>query len=152
MKMRFISWLFLGLVSCAYAETDVFVSADAASGGDGSRGKPYQSLTQARDGLRAARKAGTLKAGEAVTVSLEPGVYSLSASFELNSSDSGTASAPVVYRARKIGTARIQGGVALEAAAFKPVSDAAVLARLDESVRGKVLELLREAGLVDAGA
>ena len=139
MKMRFISWLFLGLVSCAYAETDVFVSADAASGGDGSRGKPYQSLTQARDGLRAARKAGTLKAGEAVTVSLEPGVYSLSASFELNSSDSGTASAPVVYRARKIGTARIQGGVALEAAAFKPVSDAAVLARLDESVRGKVL-------------
>ena len=131
-------WLVLGMVSCAYAEVEVYVSADAAAGGDGSRHKPYQTLTQARDGIRALRKAGTLKSGEAVTVHVEPGVYPLNASFELSAADSGTADAPVVYRARESGKARIQGGVALEPASFKPVTDAAVLSRLDAAVRDKV--------------
>jgi hypothetical protein len=132
-------WLVLGMVSCAYAEFEVYVSADAAAGGDGSRQKPYQTLTQARDGIRALRKAGTLNSGEAVTVHVGPGVYPLNASLELNSEDGGTAEAPVVYRAWRSGTARIQGGMALVPGSFKPVTDAAVLSRLDAAVRDKVL-------------
>ena len=50
--------LVLIMVSCANAELEVYVSADAAAGGDGSRHKPYQTLTQARDGIRTLRKAG----------------------------------------------------------------------------------------------
>jgi hypothetical protein len=136
--MRLAVWFALGVVSCACAERDVYVAADAAAGGDGGKHKPYQTLTQARDCIRAARKAGTLKRGEAVTVYVEPGVYRLESSFELNAEDGGTAGAPVVYRAQKRGKARIQGGVALEPSAFKPVTDATVLARLDAAARGKV--------------
>ena len=93
--------LVLIMVSCANAELEVYVSADAAAGGDGSRHKPYQTLTQARDGIRTLRKAGKLPSGEAVTVAVEPGVYPLDSSFELSAADSGTAEAPVVYRARE---------------------------------------------------
>lgn len=137
--MRLAVWLTLGMVSCVCAEQDVYVAADAAAAGDGARRRPYQTLTQARDGIRAARKEGTLKSGEAVTVYIAPGVYRQESSFELNAEDSGTAGAPVVYRAQKRGKARIQGGLALEPSAFKPVTDATVLARLDPAVRGKVL-------------
>ncbi|MCB9941282.1 MAG: right-handed parallel beta-helix repeat-containing protein [Planctomycetaceae bacterium] len=130
--------LVLIMVSCANAELEVYVSADAAAGGDGSRHKPYQTLTQARDGIRTLRKAGKLPSGEAVTVAVEPGVYPLDSSFELSAADSGTAEAPVVYRARESGNARLQGGIALEPASFKPVTEAAVLSRLDAVVRDKV--------------
>lgn len=135
----FSLWLVLGVVSCADAELQVYVSADAAADGDGSRQKPYPTLTQARDGIRARRKAGTLKRGDAVTVYVEPGVYPLPASFELHAEDGGTVGAPVVYRASEADPARLQGGVALEPASFQPVTDAAVRSRLDAAVRERVL-------------
>ena len=137
--MRIVAGLVLGLVSCACAELNLYVSSEAEAGGDGGRRKPYQTLVQARDGIRAARKAGALKSGEAVTVSVEPGVYRQERSFELNAEDGGTAGAPVVYCAQKRGKARIQGGLALEPSAFKTVTDEAVLSRLDAAARGKVL-------------
>jgi len=128
----------LGLASCACAEMDVYVSADAAAGGDGGKRKPFQTLVQARDAVRAARKAGTLKSGEAVAVRVGEGTYRLENAFELTAEDGGTAEAPVVYCAQKRGKAHIQGGLSLSPSDFKPVSDAAVLARLDPSVRDKV--------------
>ena len=132
-------WLALGMAARGYAEREFYVSADTAAGGDGSRHQPFQTLTQARDGIRTARQAGTLKSGEAVTVNVESGVFRLSGSFELTAKDSGTAEAPVVYRARASGQARVWGGVALEAASFKPVTEASVRSRLDAAVRDKVL-------------
>jgi hypothetical protein len=138
MMMRLALCLALGMVSCSHAEVVVCVSPGAAPGGDGSRLKPYQTLVQARDGIRTLRKAAALKSGDAVTVYLEPGDYPLRASFELTAADSGTAEAPVVYRARESGKARLLGGIALEPASFKPVTDASVLSRLDASVRDKV--------------
>ena len=137
--MRLVMGFALGVVSCACAELNVYVAAEAAAGGDGSRRAPLQTLTQGRDAVRAARKAGTLKSGEAVTVQVGPGVYRLESSFELTSEDGGTAEAPVVYCAQKRGKARIHGGVTLEPSAFKPLTDASVLARLDPATRGKVL-------------
>jgi len=69
----------------------------------------------------------------------EQGVYPLADSFELSAEDGGTAAAPVVYRAQKRGKAHIQGGIALDPSTFVAVREPDVLARLDESVRGKVL-------------
>ena len=138
MKMRWALCLVLAMAAYAQAEVAVFVSPAATPDGDGSRQKPYQTLVQARDAIRALRKAGTLKAGEAVTVCLQPGNYPLNASLELTAADSGSAAAPVIYRASESGKARLQGGVTLDPAAFKPVTDAAVLARLDPAVRDKV--------------
>lgn len=137
MKYRSL-WLVLAMVSCASADVELYVSADAAAGGDGTRQAPYQTPVQARDAIRSQRKAGTLKSGDAVTVWVQPGVYPLQASLELTAADSGTAEAPVVYRAREKGKARLQGGITLDPAAFVPVGDAAVRARLDASVRDKV--------------
>lgn len=71
---------------------------------------------------------------------IAPGDYPLTATFELTVADGGTAAGPVVYRASKQGEARIHGGVILAADAFRPVSDAAVLDRLDPAARGVVVE------------
>lgn len=120
------------------ATVDLCVSAHAAPGGDGSRQKPFQTPAQARDAIRELRKAGKLAGNEAVTVYLETGDYALSASWELTAADGGTAEAPVVYRARDARKSRLQGGVALDPASFKPVTDSAVLSRLDPAVRAKV--------------
>jgi len=123
----------------AFAKHEIYVAADAAAGGDGGKRAPYQTLAQARDGLRAARQSGAVKSGEAVTVYVGPGVYRLDATFELKEEDGGTAGAPVIYRALKRGQARIHGGHTLDAASFRPLTDARVLARLDPAARGKVL-------------
>lgn len=116
-----------------------FVSPTAAPQGDGSKDRPFQSLVQARDTLRSARRAGTLKPGAPITVYLTPGDYRLDSTFELTTEDSGAPGSPVVFRAQQAGTARLQGGLALPSAAFQKVTDAAVLARLQAGARGQVL-------------
>lgn len=138
----------MGLVLGASAEHKVYVSADAEAGGNGERRSPYQTLTQARDGIRAARQSAALQAGEPVTVYVGAGVYRLDATFELAGQDGGTAEAPVVYRALKRGQARIHGGPALAPASFQPLTDERVLARLDPAVRSRVLacDVSAEAG------
>ena len=148
--MRWSACLVLGMVSCVCIGAELHVSTNAAGGGNGSRQAPYQTLTQARDAIRVMRKAGTLKSGEAMTVILESGVYRLGASFELASADGGTADAPVVYRARERGKARLQGGIGLEPSSFKPVTDPAVLSRLDAAVRDKVVMCDLSARVQDA--
>ena len=86
------------------------------------------------------KAADGLPAG-GITVWIRHGVYHPSASFELGPEDSGPADAPIVYRAYRNEKVRISGGKAVDPSHFKPVTDAAVLARLDESARGHVLAL-----------
>jgi hypothetical protein len=138
MRMCLALWFVLGVASHAYAERDIYVAADAAAGGDGSREHPYQTLTQTRDRIRSLRKTGAVRSEEAITVHIDPGVYPLTASFALRAEDSGTAEAPVVYRAAEFGTARLQGGISLDPAWFQPVQDAAVLSRLNTAARDKI--------------
>jgi hypothetical protein len=121
------------------AETELYVAADAAAGRRRFSAPPLSNVGAVVTGLRSARKAGTVKSGEQVTVYVEPGVYPLADSFELSAEDGGTAAAPVVYRAQKRGKAHIQGGIALDPSTFVAVREPDVLSRLDESVRGKVL-------------
>lgn len=136
-----VGLVFALLATAAPAAPDytVRVSPTAPAGGDGSAQAPLQSLAQARDAVRAARRAGKLPAGQAVTISLAPGTYRLTNTFELEAGDGGAPGAPVVYRAETPGTARLQGGATLAPAAFGPVTDPAVLARLDPAVRDHVL-------------
>ncbi|MCF6311886.1 MAG: right-handed parallel beta-helix repeat-containing protein [Verrucomicrobiales bacterium] len=121
------------------AAVEYHVSASAKAGGDGSGKAPFQTLQQARDGIRAARKSGLVKKNEAVTVSIAAGVYRLQQTLEFSKDDGGTAKAPVIYRAARPGAVRIRGGVTLKPADFAPLADQAVLARLDPAVRSKVL-------------
>ncbi len=110
---------------------------------------PVATLARARDLIRAMKQAGGLPAG-GVTVELAAGVYEQAQPFELTAEDSGTVAAPIVYRAAAGAEVRVVGGK--ELTNFQPVTDPAVLARLDESVRGQVLVAdLKALGITDFG-
>lgn len=125
----------------------------STTGGDahvGTKEKPFATLERARDAWRGAKKAGPPKA--AVTVWLSGGVYRLQKSFVLDAQDSGTAEAPVVYRAALGQTVRLIGGKQIPSSAFKPVSDIAALKRLDPAAHGKVMQAdLKAIGITNYG-
>lgn len=137
------------MVTSVYAARDVYVSANAAAGGNGGQGTPFRTLTEARDFIRAARKANKPDSNDAFTVHIGDGVYRLDATFDLTSQDSGSAEARVTWRAENTGQARIHGGITLDANAFQPVSDESLRSRLEESVRDKVRVL--DLTVVDPG-
>ncbi len=100
----------------------------------------------ARDAISAAR-AGGADPG-AVEVVVAPGTYPVAETIAFDERDSGTAEAPIVYRAAEKGEATFTGGVPLSG--FRPVTDAAVLDRLPEEARGWVVEVdLGAMGLTD---
>ncbi len=131
--------VFCGVISDTLAQRTLHVAPDAAPGGDGSREKPFRSPQEARDALRAARKAGRIPENETVVVNLAAGRYRLESTLVLGPEDGGTETAPVIYRAETPGTARLQGGRSLEPTLFQPVREEAILLRLAESVRDRVL-------------
>jgi hypothetical protein len=129
----------LGVSTATYANSDIYVTVDAPAAGDGTRQAPFQTLVQARDAIRAKRKAGVIKSGEPVTVHVGPGAYRLESSFNLTAEDGGTPDAPVVYRALEPRSARLRGGIPLQESDFKTVTDQNVLSRIDEAARGRII-------------
>jgi len=127
MKKNILFITFVSLFVCCglleSGERSFFVSPDVQDGGDGSKGKPFKSLIQARDSIRNLRKNGSLKSNEAVTVYLSPGVYNLDAAFELTSEDSGFKGAPVIYKAQKNNTAHFYGGTVIPPGEFQYLID-----------------------------
>jgi len=110
---------------------------------------PLASLQRARDLIRQMKKSGALPAG-GVRVELAPGFYQREATLELTAEDSGTEAAPIEYAARAGGPVTISGGRIVRG--FGPVTDPAVLQRLPEEARGKVLQAdLRAQGVSDFG-
>jgi parallel beta-helix repeat protein len=127
----------------------LYVSAHGSDVGEGSRAHPFATLERARDAVRELKRArgGLPKWGVAIGID---GVLALERTFELGPEDSGTAQAPVEYRARGPGRAALIGGRVL--GGFVPVTDAEVLARLEPAARGRVLQCdLRACGVSDFG-
>jgi hypothetical protein len=116
-----------------------------AAGSDG----PFATLERARDAIRELKKASALPAG-GVSVLIRAGDYVLDNTFALSAQDSGTAPAPICYRAQPGEQVRLLGGRVVTD--FRPVSDPAVRARLDESAREHVVEAdLKALGVTDFG-
>ncbi len=113
------------------------VSPTGADANDGTAEQPFLTLERARDQIRSLKQRGSLPEG-GVEVMIHAGEYRVARTFTLGADDSGTATAPVVYRAAGDGVPRFSGGLRLQS--FKPVSDAAVLARLPAESRGRVWE------------
>ena len=85
-----------------------------------------------------------------VTVEAAGGTYALSAPLELTTEDSGTADAPITYRAARNQTVRLSGGHTVTG--FVPVTNPDVRARLDPTVRDKVVQAdLKAQGITDYG-
>jgi len=113
------------------------VAPDGNDAGDGSAAKPFASLERARDAVRAVKARGPLPAG-GVAVLVHAGEYAVKDTFKLTAQDSGTPAAPIVYRAADGRRPTFRGGIRV--GGFAPVRDAAVLARLPQEARGKVLQ------------
>lgn len=101
--------LFCCLLASGLGAADLYVAPAAKSSEppDGSRRRPFTSLTQARDAIRAARKAGC---SEAWTVHVDTGFYPVNEPIVFSPEDSGTADAPVTYRGRGADRSRLCGG------------------------------------------
>lgn len=124
---------------------DFFVSPTGLDTQDGTKAKPFATLERARDAVRTRKGAG----GK-VTVWLRGADYLRTNALELSPADSGTARAPVIWSAYQNEKVRLLGGQVLSG--FKPLTDEALLMRLDPSTRGHVLHLdLRVLGLTRFG-
>ena len=115
------------------------------SGTDG----PFATLERARDAIRQLKALQGLPKGGAA-VELRGGVYELRQTFELGKEDSGLPDSRIVYRSRPGETVRLVAGKVVNG--FQPVTDAAVLDRLDPAARGNVFQAdLHALGISDCG-
>lgn len=115
--------------------------------GDGSAGQPFASLERARDEIRARRQAGSIPEG-GVEVLVHPGEYQVRQTFVLAERDSGTESAPILFRAVDRGSACFHGGARLTG--WRKLSDTDGYPQLPAEARGQVWILdLRTCGLTN---
>ena len=129
----------------------LYVSTEGSDGGQGTADDPLRTLEAARDKIRVMKENGGLPVG-GVTVNIRGGEYPyLEDSFTLDAQDSGTESSPVVYRAYEGEEVKLVGNMIVEGSKFLPVTEEAVLDRLGEAVKDKVLvyDLKKENGLVN---
>jgi hypothetical protein len=128
---------------------ELFVAPNGSDSASGDPAHPLASFAGAVKAVRALKARGGLPAG-GVAVIFRAGEYRLSETVKLGAEDGGSEGSPIVYRAAPGQAVRFTGGVRLRG--FEPVTDAAVLARLPEEARGKVVRIdLRSHGVTDFG-
>jgi hypothetical protein len=125
--------VFLGRTVSA---AEFWVALDGNDANPGTLAKPFATLERARDAVR--QLAGR-PSNSATTVFLRGGDYYRTNTFDLTRADSGKPESPVVWRAYKGETARLLGGRILKS--FTPITNPAVIQRLDEKARGQVLQV-----------
>jgi len=132
--------------------TNLYVSEN---GNDDWSGRLPEANAARTDGplatlARAQAVARDVKRSGGVTVTVRGGAYPLAEPLTFNAEDSGTADAPVVYRASDGEQVRLAGGVRITD--WRPVEDAATLERLPPAARGHVVQAdLRAHGVADFG-
>lgn len=146
--LPFVLCIFL---SSAYG-SEFFVSPAGNDSNAGSRDMPFKSPERARDRVRAERARGAISPGEAVTIWMREGTYSLGHTFELGAADAGTPDAPLTIAAYNRERVRLSGGIPIPASAFRPVRTAGAMKRLPPQSLAHVVEAdLRALGVKDFG-
>lgn len=124
------------------------VSAKGNNAWEGTELKPFASLERARDTIRDLKKlqGGRLKQPiEVITHGDIPVLQPLM----LDKQDSGTNTCTVTYKAAK--DSRIVGGSVVSG--FKPVTDPEALSLVDDSAKGKIVQVdLKALGITDYGS
>jgi len=146
--MRLTAVLVMALSAPACLLADFHVSPTGSDENAGPRTKTFATLEAARDAVR--REIASRGRRKPITIWLHGGDYLRTNALELTSEDSGTPQAPIVWRAYRNETVRLLGGRKLSG--FQPVTDAAVLSRLEAGARDHVVQLdLRRLGITDFG-
>ena len=141
-----LSW---GPSSRAAGPLELFVDPTGNDANTGTSAAPVKTLEGARNAVRRVKTNGAASGG--VLVSFRSGVYQSLGSVEFAAEDSGTAQAPIVYRAAAGATVELTGSMEVPAAALKPVTDAGIAQRLPEATRASVREVNLAALGVDPG-
>ena len=136
--LHFLSAVLVVLGGHVAFATDLYVAPNGNDANPGTQARPLASLEAARNAVRRLRENGRLPKGGA-TIWLGAGDYARTATLELTAADSGTPDAPIVWSASKGGTVRLLGARTLSG--FQPVTDAAILERLDPQARGHVRQI-----------
>ena len=125
----------------------IFVAQQGDDENEGTQAQPVATLIRARDRVRELMAGGL---DGPIAVSVLPGEYLVTEPLKLTSEDSGKPNAPVVYRATEPGKAIFYGGTRITG--FETATDAAILERIPEEARGKVVQCdLRAQGIDDYG-
>jgi len=102
--------LSLAVFSFSASGKEFYVAPDGLDTNPGSKRAPFATLNRARDALRELKAPEKLKVP--TTVLVRAGTYYLPDGFALDASDSGTADAPITYRAFKNEQVILIGGLA----------------------------------------
>ena len=128
---------------------DFTVAINGSDANPGTEAQPFATLEKARNAIRELKTKGPLPVG-GITVEVRSGVYQLAQPFELTQADTGTSNAPITYCARKGEEVRLVGGAVVTG--WSRLTDAAVIARLDEAARTNVWQVdLKALGVTDFG-
>ena len=129
---------------------EVFVSPGGSACGTGSKRRPFGTLEQARDSIRALRARSRLPT-HGITVWVRSGDYVRNSSFELTAEDSGTAKSPIAYRSHGPKPAKLIGGRVI--GGFRRIQDPRLLARLSPEAQQhvRVADLCAN-GITDLGS
>lgn len=129
--------------------TVICVSPDGDDSGNGSEDSPLATIAAARQKLRDLKASGGLPKG-GVVVEMSGGRYEQAKPVELTAEDSGTAESPITYRARAGEVVQVTGSQTITD--WKPVTDPAILDRLDPAARGNVYQAdLKALGVTEYG-
>jgi hypothetical protein len=131
--------------------TTLYVSTLGNDANPGTAAKPLASLDRARDVIRSLRQKNA-QAPMAFAVMIAGGDYRITHTFALEAQDSGAVNAPITYRAVPGEAVHLVGGQSIPGAMFAPVADSAILNRLPESARDKVMQVnLKAQGITEYG-
>ncbi len=111
---------------------DIYVSPNGSDSNIGSKQAPLTTLEGARKNIAVRKLAGR----EPVTVWVAGGTYSMEKTLRFNEGDSGTAKAPVTYRAMPGADVVLKGSLPLSSKDWKPYRDGIY----QQSLKGTALE------------
>ena len=127
----------------------IYVSPNGSDNNPGTKEKPFLTVKRAQEEVRKIKSAKGMPE-EGIVVYLRGGKYFLSESINFGKEDSGTDTAPVVYRSYPEEEVRIIGGRQVKN--FKPLTDPDVIRRLPDESKNKVwVADLKEAGITVYG-
>ena len=125
------------------AAVEIHVSPDGAVNASGTANDPVPSLEAARK--KAAEQAGGTRP---INVTFHEGEYRFDSTVKFTEADSGTAEAPITYKAAEGEKVVFKGSRLLDVTKLKKVDDKGILKRLPENSRDKVGYIdLKEQGI-----